>query len=76
MKQYIESIIRRYITTTYYIDGKNEPIVECPYFEYNEYIKTLFIKPSIPTYKMAILKKVIKEYEIPIENIIVGTPMI
>jgi hypothetical protein len=25
---------------------------------------------------MAILKKVIKEYEIPIENIIVGTPMI
>lgn len=57
MKQYIESIIRRYITTTYYIDGKNDPIVECPYFEYNEYIKTLFIKPSIPAYKMAILKK-------------------
>jgi hypothetical protein len=25
---------------------------------------------------MAILKKVIKEYGIPIENIIVGTPMI
>lgn len=76
MKQYIEHLIRKYLTSEYYIKGQPDPIAECPSFEYNEYTQTIKFYSNIPPYKMVILRRIIKAYEIPIENIIVGTPMI
>lgn len=74
MKQYIEDLITNTLTTIYEQEGVIEPIIIKPSVEWNEITKVLYIKTSLPTYRMVVLKRLIYNYEIPVSNIIVGNP--
>lgn len=72
MKQYIEDLITNALTTIYEQEGVIDQIIIKPSVEWNEITKVLYIKSSIPTYRMVVLKRLIYNYEIPVSNIIVG----
>lgn len=74
MKQYIENLITDALTTIYEQKGVIDPIIIKPSVEWNEITKVLYIKTSLPTYRMVVLKRLIYNYEIPVSNIIVGNP--
>lgn len=74
MKQMIENIITDGLTITYKVPEALTPIIWKPDVEYNEEDKTIYIKPSLPPYRMVVLKRLIYNYGMPIDNIIVGTP--
>ena len=74
MKRYIEDFITDKLTTIYEIKGQLTPIINKPSVVWDEKTKVLYIKPSIPTYRILILKRIISNYEIPVSNIIIGYP--
>lgn len=77
MKRIIEELLIDYLICDYEIiqpDGTIKKEEFIPNIYYHIPNKTLYIKPSLPPYRMVVLRRLIYNYELPIENIIVGTP--
>ena len=77
MKRVIEELLIEHLTCNYEItqpDGTIKKETYKPNIYYHIPNKTLYIKPMLPPYRMVVLKRIIYNEDLPIENIVVGTP--